>query len=114
MILQQWVSGVDTYEAEIAADSIILELFAKKSAECLNIRNSFFTISSFDNPLWGWNEADILKLIKNVMQYDIFAHMGYDLFCSFNIRVNLFVYLKSVNSFIKSSKTYLYKLFIYH
>ena len=38
------------------------------------------------------------------MQYDIFAHMGYDLFCSFNIRVNLFVYLKSVNRFIKVVK----------
>ena len=25
----KWVSGVDTYEAEIAADSIIWELFAK-------------------------------------------------------------------------------------
>ena len=42
----KWVSGVDTYEAEIAADSIIWELFAKKSAECLNLRNSFITISS--------------------------------------------------------------------
>ena len=41
----KWVSGVDTYEAEIAADSIIWELFAKKSAECLNLRNSFITIS---------------------------------------------------------------------
>ena len=41
----KWVSGVDTYEAEIAADSIIWELFAKKSAECLNVRNSFITIS---------------------------------------------------------------------
>jgi hypothetical protein len=41
-----WVSGVNTYEAEIAADSIILEPFAKKSAECLNLRNSFITISS--------------------------------------------------------------------
>ena len=40
-----WVSGVDTYEAEIAADSIIWELFAKQSAECLNLRNSFITIS---------------------------------------------------------------------
>ena len=43
-----WVSGVDTYEAKIAADSIILELFAKKSAECLNLRNSFITISRMD------------------------------------------------------------------
>ena len=33
--------------AEIVADSIIWELFAKKSAECLNLRNSFITISSF-------------------------------------------------------------------
>ena len=41
----KWVSGVDTYEAEIAADSIIWELFARKSAECLNLRNSFITIS---------------------------------------------------------------------
>ena len=32
------MSGVDTYEAEILADSIIWELFAKKSAECLNLR----------------------------------------------------------------------------
>ena len=43
--------GVDTYEAEIAADSIIWELFAKKSAECLNIRNSFITISNLGNML---------------------------------------------------------------
>ena len=42
----KWVSGVDTYEAEIAADSIIWELFAKKSAECLNLHNSFITISN--------------------------------------------------------------------
>ena len=42
----KWVSGVDTYEAEIAADSIIWELFAKKSAECLNLRISFITIST--------------------------------------------------------------------
>ena len=28
----KWVSRVDNYEAEIAADSIIWELFAKKSA----------------------------------------------------------------------------------
>ena len=41
----KWVSGVDTYEAEIAADSIIWELFARESAECLNLRNSFITIS---------------------------------------------------------------------
>ena len=41
----KWVSGVDTYEAEIAADSIIWELFARKSAECLNLHNSFITIS---------------------------------------------------------------------
>ena len=41
-----WVSGVDTYEAEIAADSIIWELFARISAECLNLRNSSITISS--------------------------------------------------------------------
>ena len=41
----KWVSGVDTYEAEIAADSIIWELFARKSAECLNLCNSFITIS---------------------------------------------------------------------
>ena len=41
-----WVSGVDTYEAEIAADSIILEPFARKSAEYLNLRNSFISISS--------------------------------------------------------------------
>ena len=27
----KWVSGVDTNEAEIAADSIIWELFAKKN-----------------------------------------------------------------------------------
>ena len=39
----KWVSGVDTYEAEIGADSIIWELFARKSAECLNLRNSFIT-----------------------------------------------------------------------
>ena len=43
----KWVSGVDTYEAEIAADSIIWELFARKSTECLNLRNSFITISRF-------------------------------------------------------------------
>ena len=42
----KWVSGVDTYEAEIVADSIIWELFARKSAECLNLHNSFITISS--------------------------------------------------------------------
>ena len=35
----KWGSGVDTYEAEIAADSRIWELFAKKSAECLNLCN---------------------------------------------------------------------------
>ena len=48
---RKWVSGVDTYdtyEADIAADSIIWELFARKSAECLNLRNSFTTISSLD------------------------------------------------------------------
>ena len=45
----KWVSGVDTYEAEIAADSIIWELFAKKSAECLNLRNSFITIPILKN-----------------------------------------------------------------
>ena len=39
----KWISGVDTYEAEIAADSIIWELFARKSAEWLNLRNSFIT-----------------------------------------------------------------------
>ena len=44
----KWVSGIDTYEAEIAADSRIWELFAKKSAECLNLRNSFITISRTD------------------------------------------------------------------
>ena len=44
----KWVSGVDTYEAEIAAASIIGELFAKKSAECLNLRNSFITISNLE------------------------------------------------------------------
>ena len=42
----KWVSGVDTYEAEIAADSIVWEQFARKSAECLNLPNSFITISS--------------------------------------------------------------------
>ena len=42
----KWVGRVYTYEAEIAADSIILEPFAKKSAEYLNLRNSFVTISS--------------------------------------------------------------------
>ena len=36
----KWVSGVDTYEAEITADSIIWELFARKSAESLNLCNS--------------------------------------------------------------------------
>ena len=44
----KWVSGVGTYEAKIAADSIIWELFARKSAECLNLRNSFITISTKD------------------------------------------------------------------
>ena len=46
---RKWVSGVDTYdtyEADIAADSIIWELFAGKSAECF--ANSFITISSVD------------------------------------------------------------------
>ena len=42
----KWFSWVDTYEAEIVADLLIWELFAKKSAECLNLRNSFFTISN--------------------------------------------------------------------
>ena len=42
----KWVSEVVTYEAEIVADLIIWELFAKESAECLNLRNSFITISS--------------------------------------------------------------------
>ena len=37
----KWVSGIDTYEAEIAADSMIWELFARKSAEWMNLRNSF-------------------------------------------------------------------------
>jgi hypothetical protein len=41
----KWVSGIHPYEAEIAADSILWELFARKSAECLNLRNSFITIS---------------------------------------------------------------------
>ena len=41
----KWVSRVDTYEDEIAVDSMIWELFAKKLAECLNLRNSFITIS---------------------------------------------------------------------
>ena len=48
----KWVSGVDTYEAEIAADSIIWELFARKSAECLNLCNSFITISSYYRLYW--------------------------------------------------------------
>ena len=43
----KWVSGVDTYEAEIAGDSIMWELFARKSAECLNLRNSLITIFSY-------------------------------------------------------------------
>ena len=42
----KWVSEVDTYEAEIAVDSIIWKLFARKSAKSLNLRNSFVTISS--------------------------------------------------------------------
>ena len=42
----KWVSGIDTYDARIAADSIIWELFARKSAECLYLRNWFTTISS--------------------------------------------------------------------
>ena len=42
----KWDSGVDNYEAEIAADSVIWELIARKSAECLNLRNSFITIST--------------------------------------------------------------------
>ena len=45
------MSGVDNYEAEILADSIIWELFAKKSAECLNLRNSFITISNVSKGL---------------------------------------------------------------
>ena len=36
----KWVSGFDTYEVEKIADSIILELFARKSAESLNLCNS--------------------------------------------------------------------------
>ena len=44
----KWVTEIDTYEAEIAVDSIIWELFARKSTECLNLRNSFITISN-----WG-------------------------------------------------------------
>jgi len=46
VIVSQCKSGVDTYEGEIAADSIIWELFAKKSAECFYLCNSFITISS--------------------------------------------------------------------
>ena len=49
----KWVSGVDNYEAEIAADSVIWELIARKSAECLNLRNSFITISSSGSSLVG-------------------------------------------------------------
>ena len=41
----KWVSGIDTYEAEIAAGSIIWDLFARKSVECLNLHNSFITVS---------------------------------------------------------------------
>ena len=52
----KWVSGVDTYEAEIAADSMIWELFAWKSAECLNLRNSFITIST-------WGSIEVQKTI---------------------------------------------------
>ena len=42
----KWVSGFDTYEVEKIADSIIWELFSRKSAESLNLHNSFITISS--------------------------------------------------------------------
>ena len=55
----KWVSGVDTYEAEIAADSIIWELFARKSAECLNLRSllSLVTYKSTDYRIFSLQEA---------------------------------------------------------
>ena len=61
-----WVSGVDTYEAEIAANSIIWELFARKSAECLNLRNSFITISSFGKQSLG-NSNNCNSYSKNIL-----------------------------------------------
>ena len=45
----KWVGRVDHYEAEVLADSIIWEPFARKSAQCLNLRDSFITISIWKN-----------------------------------------------------------------
>ena len=57
----KWVSGIDTYEAEIGADSIIWELFARKSAEWLNFRNQEFRRE-------GWTVTAIIlcKLNKSL------------------------------------------------
>ena len=61
----KWVSGVDTYEAEIAADSMIWELFGKKSAECLNLHNSFITISDV-NAFHFQYEGPSIKNVSNL------------------------------------------------
>ena len=67
----KWVSGVDTYKAEIAADSIIWELFARKSAECLNLRNSFITISS--HPTWIQQKSNKRKLLNGQSDFSLFS-----------------------------------------
>ena len=54
----KWVCGVDTYEAEITADSIIWELFAKKSTEYLNLRNlNKKNFTSFFLTFQHWNTS---------------------------------------------------------
>ena len=58
-------SGVDTYEAEIAADLIIWELIARKSAECLNLCNSFITISTLNLVLEFLDHFYIIILTKS-------------------------------------------------
>ena len=48
VIVSKWVCGVDTYKVEIGADSIIWEVFARKSVEYLKLCNSFITTSSLN------------------------------------------------------------------
>ena len=88
----KWVSGVDTYEAEIAADSIIWELFARKSAECLNLRNSFITISSESRKKllricrWGSRKKALSHWLKsktcnrNFLVWYLLGNNGYRIF----------------------------------
>ena len=105
----KWVSGVDTYEAEIAADSIIWELFAKKSAECLNLRNSFITISSSSGITLKphCNKTNKSTLLRHKKLQNLNLNM-------YVILSQFFVFIKEIqcNSFdLKDSFTYQYHSF---